>query len=353
MNPGGVSDLIFPAEENDSIHYVSLWRHETLKPTKADAKTYLHVDAGGWDPSLSGTRREGSVDCIAGFPYLLNSLVNGDSLVIRCKVPGSIRIWKGDPSYNGKHIELDSPCDTSVCVRNLFGYHEGKLVLQLIENKILKDENILRISGGKPWLISKVVPTAKTEAIPDEMVMIPGSVVSLNLKAMDEFIPYPEHSSAGIVVDSFLIDRYPVTNVQYLEFLNVSGYRPADTAGYLRHWQSGRFRQGQDKYPVVNISLEDMKAYAKWAGKRLPTQAEWQLAARGNDNRKWPWGNDFHATYCNNSFDRQTPVDAFPKGQSPYGVMDLVGNVWQMTNDIYFNGTSYFGIIRGGSYYKP
>ena len=94
-------------------------------------------------------------------------------------------------------------------------------------------------------------------------------------------------------------------------------------------------------------------AYTKWAGKRLPTQAEWQLSAQGTDKRKWPWGDDFHGTWCNNAFDRPTPVDAFTKGQSPYGVMDLIGNVWQMTNDIYFNGTNYFAVIRGGSFYKP
>ncbi|MGB8490203.1 MAG: SUMF1/EgtB/PvdO family nonheme iron enzyme, partial [Bacteroidales bacterium] len=101
------------------------------------------------------------------------------------------------------------------------------------------------------------------------------------------------------------------------------------------------------------LSYEDMKAYAKWAGKRLPTQAEWQLAAQGTDGRKWPWGNEFHATFCNNGFDKATPVDAFPKGMSPYGVVDLVGNVWQMTNDMYFDGSYYFTVIRGGSFYKP
>jgi len=113
------------------------------------------------------------------------------------------------------------------------------------------------------------------------------------------------------------------------------------------------YKQGQDKYPVVYLSIEDMKAYAAWAGKRLPTESEWQLAAQGTDKRLWPWGNEFHGTNCNNAFGRPTPVDAFSKGQSASGAMDMVGNVWQMTNDMYFNGTNYFAVIRGGSYYNP
>jgi formylglycine-generating enzyme required for sulfatase activity len=156
-----------------------------------------------------------------------------------------------------------------------------------------------------------------------------------------------------IEIDSFLIDKYPVTNAQYYDFLINSGYMTPDTTRYLKHWESGMFRQGQDKYPVVYVSYEDMMAYAKWAEKRLPTQAEWQLAAQGPDKRLWPWGDEFHGTFCNNSFDKPTPVDAFPKGQSIYGAVDLVGNVWQMTSDMYFNGNNYFSIIRGGSYYKP
>ncbi|MBK9391554.1 MAG: SUMF1/EgtB/PvdO family nonheme iron enzyme [Bacteroidetes bacterium] len=353
MRYEGVNELIFPAEVNDSIHYISLWNHEPVMLQNKDGIRYLSVKANGWEPSYSGTRREGSVDCIAGFPDLIKSAIRGDSIMIEAKSSGSLFIWKGDPSNNGKFVEITLPCDTSICIRNLFGYYEGKLVLQIVENKRLKDENVLRITGGKPWIISKVAPTSAAKVIPAEMVLVPKSKVSLNLIPGDEFIPYPDISNTVILVDSFLIDRYPVTNAQYYEFITNSGYHTADTAGYLRHWQYGTFRQGQDKYAVVNLSLEDMKAYAKWAGKRLPTQAEWQLAAQGNDNRKWPWGNDFHATNCNNSFERQTPVDAFPKGQSPYGVMDLVGNIWQMTNDIYFNGTNYIGIIRGGSYYKP
>jgi formylglycine-generating enzyme required for sulfatase activity len=176
---------------------------------------------------------------------------------------------------------------------------------------------------------------------------------SYKVSSNDEFIPYPEANEEYVKIDSFLIDKYPVTNAQYFEFVLNSGYKPADTTRYLRNWESGTFRQGQEKYPVVFVSYEDMQAYCKWSQKRLPTEAEWQLASQGSDKRKWPWGDEFHGTSCNNSFDRLTPVDAFSKGQSPYGVYDLVGNVWQMTNDMYFNGADYFTVIRGGSYYKP
>jgi formylglycine-generating enzyme required for sulfatase activity len=185
------------------------------------------------------------------------------------------------------------------------------------------------------------------------MILIPGTDFSYDVTTREDFILYPEVSGITVKIDSFLIDKYPVTNAQYYEFLQSSGYRPADTTRYLRHWEYDIFRQGQERYPVVYVSYEDMKAYAKWAGKRLPTQAEWQLAAQGTDKRKWPWGNEFHGTLCNNAFGKSTPVDAFAKGMSPYGVIDLVGNVWQMTNDMYFNGSYYFTVIRGGSYYEP
>ena len=352
MRPEGVREKIFCVDGNDSLHYVSLWHHELVKTESANGKKYIPVNAGAWDARLSGTRLEGSVECIASLPKLIYSSIAGDSLFVNCASSGKLFIWKGDPAHSAIHVELEMPCDTAIRIKDLFGYYEGKVILQLIENKRLKDEDILRITGGKPWLISKAVPTGRAKALPADMILVPGSPISMDVTPGDEFIPYPEISGKVIPVDSFLIDRYPVTNAQYYEFILASGYRPADTSGYLRHWQSGTYKQGQDKYPVVNISYEDMQAYARWAGKRLPTQAEWQMAAQGTDKRKWPWGNDFHGTYCNNSFDRLTPVDAFPKGQSPYGGMDMVGNVWQMTNDIYFNGTNYMGVIRGGSYYK-
>jgi formylglycine-generating enzyme required for sulfatase activity len=352
MIPDGFSVKLFRIDSAAGKHYVSLWNHENIIPVREKGKIYLPANVEGWAQSSAGTRKEGSVDCIAELPDLINATLKGDSIKLHHMGDGELVIWKGNPSYQTPHKDLIIRKDTTVRVKDLFGFYEGKIVLQLIGDKRLKDENILFLKGGKPWIISQVVRTERAASILSDMVVVPGSAFSMNVTSPDDFIPYPEVNVA-VKVDSFLIDKYPVTNSQFYDFVTNTGYRPADTSRYLRHWQSGAFRQGQDKYPVVYVSREDIEAYAKWAGKRLPTQAEWQLAAQGTDNRKWPWGNDFHGTLCNNAFDKPTPVDAFVKGQSPYGAVDMVGNVWQMTNDLYFNGSNYFTVIRGGSFYRP
>jgi len=353
MKPEGVEGKLFKAEFDSSRHYVSLWNHQNVVTVNINGQLYVSSSAQGWPASYSGTRKEGSLDCIAAFPDLIRSELKGDSLSLEATGNGSLLIWKGDPSYNAENKVLKVAGDTVVRVKDLFGYYEGKIVVQLIENKRLKDENIHILKGGKPWLLSKIIPTARATGIAPDMVLIPGTNFSYNVTTGEDFIQYPDVSDKIIRVDSFLIDKYPVTNAQYYEFLQSTGYRPADTARYLRQWEMGIYKQGQERYPVVYVSLEDIRAYAKWAGKRLPTEAEWQLAAQGTDKRKWPWGDEFHGTLCNNAFDKPTPVDAFSKGASPYGTIDMVGNVWQMTNDMYFNGSYYFAVIRGGSYYKP
>lgn len=353
MRAEGVDGKLITIDTINRKHYISLWAHENMMPSQSNGKVHLKSGINGWQSSFSGTRRESSVDCIAELPDLIRSRLVGDSIKISGKGLKRLLVWKGNPSYQTLSKEFHLRNDTTIRVKDIFGYYEGKIVLQLIENKRLKDENVLTLKGGKPWLVSKTVRTVRASSVPADMAFIPGSQFSYNVSSNDEFIPYPEVNNAAVKIDSFLIDKYPVTNAQYFEFILNSGYRPVDTSRYLRNWESGTFRQGQEEYPVVYISYEDMQAYCKWAQKRLPTEAEWQLASQGQDKRKWPWGDEFHGTNCNNSFDRLTPVDAFSKGQSPFGVFDLVGNVWQMTNDMYFNGSDYFATIRGGSYYKP
>jgi formylglycine-generating enzyme required for sulfatase activity len=354
MRPEGVHERLFKADLLEGKHYVSLWNHENLSFVNENGVFYIPANADGWQSSLIGTRLEGSVDCIAQFPDLIRPELKGDSILLHNGGKGIVMIWKGNPSYQTPHFELRFKNDTTIRIKNIIGYYEGKIVLQYLEDDHLKDENIMHLKGGNPWLISKKNSTKKAQLTPADMVLVPKNTITYSLTTNEDFMPYPDiNTTLTTKVDSFLIDKYPVTNAQYYDFLNKSGYQPADTTNYLKNWDYGMYKQGQDKYPIVYVSYEDMLAYAKWAEKRLPTQAEWQLAAQGADKRTWPWGNEFHGTWCNNAFDRATPVDAFSKGASPYGVMDMVGNVWQMTNDMYFNGVNYFTIIRGGSYYHP
>ncbi len=165
---------------------------------------------------------------------------------------------------------------------------------------------------------------------------------------------YHDHT---LHVNSFWIDKFPVTNAEYKKFLDVTHYHPQDDLNFLRDWKNGSYPAGWDNKPVTWVSLEDAQAYAAWAGKRLPHEWEWQYAAQGTDERLYPWGNAWDPSAVPSPDKSRTmrgpdAVDAHPKGASPFGVMDLVGNVWQWTEQFTEEHTRG-GILRGGSYYAP
>ena len=120
----------------------------------------------------------------------------------------------------------------------------------------------------------------------------------------------PEHT---VRLQAFLIDKYEVTNAEFRKFRS-----------------SHEFPSEKADHPVTGISWHDVRAYAEWAGKRLPTEAEWEKAARGSDGKKWPWGNIFERNRCNLGTDA-APVGSFPGDKSPYGVFDMAGNVQEWT----------------------
>src|SRR5665648_1052230 len=126
---------------------------------------------------------------------------------------------------------------------------------------------------------------------------------------------------------------------------------------FLLDWKKGNYPEGWANRPVTWISLEDARAYASWAGKRLPNEWEWQYAAQGTDGRVYPWGNEWNDNAVtipetSRALRGPDPVDAHPEGTSPFGVMDLVVNVWQWTNE-YTDEHTRAAILRGGCYYKP
>lgn len=149
----------------------------------------------------------------------------------------------------------------------------------------------------------------------------------------------------------FAMDRYEVTNDEFRRFLEETTYRPAEPRNFLRHWRETD-PAAIANHPVTWVGLEDARAYAAWAGKRLPTDIEWQWAAQGDDGRPWPWGADFDPARCNGDSDGTTPVDASPGNVSPAGVRDLVGNVWEWIDVVCSDGWHRWCFIRGGSYYR-
>jgi len=139
-----------------------------------------------------------------------------------------------------------------------------------------------------------------------------------------------QNKPAHIVdLKSYEIDKYPVTNAQYARFIAATDYRPP------MHWETGKIPLGLEKHPVVLVSWFDAKAYAAWAGKRLPMEAEWEKAARGDDSRRWPWGNRMDPKLLNTYYHvgSTTDVTTYPLGASPYGVMDMAGNVSEWVAD--------------------
>ena len=195
---------------------------------------------------------------------------------------------------------------------------------------------------------------------PDDMVLVPGGEFTMGSPAGDA----DEQPAHRVLVDSFFMDKYEVTVRQYGVFLQeAGGDRPSE-------WKTMNKTANQNR-PVMGVDWADAARYCKWAGKRLPTEAEWEKAARGTDGRLYPWGNDpptpLHANFGktgSNDHGSLAPVGTLEHGKSPYGIYDMAGNVWEWVSDWYDDayyknsppqnpaGPSMggFKVIRGGSW---
>lgn len=189
--------------------------------------------------------------------------------------------------------------------------------------------------------------------IPTGMVAIPGGkyLYRSSHRFREGGFLFFDEGPLEIEMQPFWIDRYEVTNADFNRFLEENGYRPEEPHNFLKHWQNGFPEQLAD-HPVTWVSMEDAAAYAAWAGKRLIRDWEWQWAAQGSDGRSWPWGNEFDPESCNHDSAATTPVYAFPRNSSPFGVCDLVGNVWEWTGSMMTDGWHRWCLMRGGSHYQ-
>ena len=127
-----------------------------------------------------------------------------------------------------------------------------------------------------------------------------------------------------IHLGDYWIGKYLVTNAQFERFVNETKYQGK------QDWRS-EFTPGKERHPVVNVTWHDALAFCKWAGVTLPSEAEWEKAARGTDGLTYPWGNQWDAGRCNVAGRGTTPVDQYPNGMSPYGCYDMAGNAQEWT----------------------
>ncbi len=222
-----------------------------------------------------------------------------------------------------------------------------------------------------PQQLMPIAATERAASTPEGMVRIPGGdyvfrVHGIEIEGGDdagvdvqfpwENVPRRWHEHT-MKVAPFFMDKVETTNAEFKKFLDATHYHPADDLNFLKDWKNGTYPAGWGNKPVTWVSLEDARAYAQWAGKRLPHEWEWQFAAQGTDGRTYPWGNDWDPSRVpvpdkGRTMRAPDDVDAHPSGASPFGVLDMVGNIWQWTDE-YTDEHTRAGILRGGSYYQP
>ncbi|MDX8386135.1 MAG: SUMF1/EgtB/PvdO family nonheme iron enzyme [Gallionella sp.] len=194
---------------------------------------------------------------------------------------------------------------------------------------------------------------------PNKMIAIPAGKY---IRGSDDRLP-DEGPRYDAETDAFLIDVHEVTNLQYKQFINATNRRSP------KHFRNRTYPTGKVDHPVVWVSWNDAHDYCEWAGKRLPTDIEWEKAARGTDGRDYPWGNDFDLTRVNSPVRWDTlgiegdtlPVGSFEGGKSPYGLYDTSGNVWEWTESWYTqypdnqwpseNYGEIYKVLKGGSWW--
>jgi len=183
-----------------------------------------------------------------------------------------------------------------------------------------------------------------------KMVLIPEGNFIMGLENEDIFAKAHERPQRTVHLSPYLIDIFPITNEQYMRFINEGGYKER------RYWSpegwQWKIKSKSEKpltwdrkewneltQPVAGVSWYEAEAYAKWADKQLPTEAQWEKAAGGTDNRRYPWGNDFptsKVTNFNDNIGSTTIVGSYPEGISPFGCYDMSGNVNNWCRDWYW-----------------
>ena len=262
------------------------------------------------------------------------------------------------------HTDLDHGNGSGLFTDECTTCHSGSNPDLLLESSRTRENMEMDVSSMDTGVVKELhgdmyYSPSRLGAEPNDMVLIPAGdfIMGTNNRLPDEG---PEHS---VSLPAFYIDRYEVTNLQYKKFIDASNRR---SPSYFRN---RTYPEGKADHPVTYVSWHDADAYCTWAGKRLPTDQEWEKAARGTQGNIFPWGNEFDINRANTPMRWQalkkdgdtTPVGSFPAGASPYGLQDMSGNVWEWTSSWYLpypgnhhaseNYGETYKVLKGGSWW--
>ena len=204
--------------------------------------------------------------------------------------------------------------------------------ITILQGILDRKNRLIKKYENRNDVMTKALPRIKEKC---DMVLIPAGPFIMGIDG----IKREQRPSHKVYVDAFYIDRYEVTNAQYYEFLDYIKktndhskcleYEPLNKDHKPLKWEKDYYNHPE--YPVTRVDWLDAYAYAAWAGKRLPTEAEWEKAARGTDERKWPWGNEWNPEKCNTG--DPEPIGSYEEGKSPYGCYDMSGSVAEWCAD--------------------
>jgi serine/threonine-protein kinase len=234
--------------------------------------------------------------------------------------------------------------------QNIFTSGKGGLLIALAIVAAVTVFLVIRATGpAKPAASAGKTPPGPLA--PEGMVFVRGGSFKIGTDAPPPG-EYYLNPSVSVTVNDFFLDEHEVTNEEYRKFIEASGRKPP------KHWQGNKYASGAASVPVYNVSWEDASAYAKWAGKRLPTEAEWEYAVRGQEDAQYPWGSvwsDRKANLKEAGFNGANMVGQFPEGKTWCGASDMIGNVAEWTADVsklYGNGEffQHSKMVRGGSF---
>lgn len=220
--------------------------------------------------------------------------------------------------------------------------------------KVPLEDRVYKVALAKAAPSSPPVSTERKA--PEDMVLVPAGEFTMGT---DDWWPKsgPAHKK---YLPDYYIDLYEVTNAKYKRFVQATGHRLPDD------WvkSNNDIPEGMEDYPVVFVSWQDASDYCEWAGKRLPTEYEWEKAARGTDGRVFPWGDEFDKSKGNtpqHGLGKAMKVGSFENGRSPYGLYDMAGNVFEWTASWYkaypgnthkdLNEGEMYRVVKGGSWY--